>query len=72
MVNLRETIEYKEYGYSIVTCPVCGKETLDNYWICEHCGWEYDNTVTNDNYSFANQCTLEYYKSKYQEGKLDG
>ena len=30
MINLRETIEYKEYDYKIVTCPICGKETLNN------------------------------------------
>ena len=49
-MNLRETAEYKEHGFKIVTCPVCGNETLDMYWICEHCGWEYDYTKSEDEY----------------------
>ena len=39
MENLRETVEYKEFGYSVITCPVCGKETLNNHYICPDCGW---------------------------------
>ena len=37
--DLRTTKEYRELGFKIVTCPVCGKETLDNYFICPTCGW---------------------------------
>lgn len=40
-MDIRETVEFKELGYSIVICPICGEETLDNYWICEKCGNEY-------------------------------
>ena len=40
-MDIRETIEFKEFGYKVVTCPVCGNETLDNYYICPHCGNEY-------------------------------
>lgn len=65
MIDIRETIEYKEYGYNIVTCPICGHETLDNYWICEHCGWEYDNTCCKDDYSIVNQCTIEEYQNRH-------
>lgn len=63
MIDLRETVEYKEYGYNIVTCPICGKETLDNYWVCENCGWEYDGNLTE--YSPCNQCTVEEFKNRY-------
>ena len=41
----RTTEEYREFGYKIVNCPVCGKETLDDYFICPTCGWEYDPEV---------------------------
>ena len=30
-INLRETVEYKEHGFKIVTCPICGEETLDSH-----------------------------------------
>lgn len=64
MINLRETIEYKEYDYKIVTCPICGKETLNNYWICENCGWEYDGNIFDDEYSYANNSTVKEFKNK--------
>ena len=41
-MNIRESKEYLEFGYNIVTCPICGKETLDNHFICPECNWEYD------------------------------
>lgn len=62
MTNLKETVEYKQYGYNIVKCPICGKETLDNYWICENCGWEYDGTILDEQYSFVNNSTIKEYK----------
>lgn len=40
--DLKNTPEYRSDMFRIVTCPVCGYPTLDMYWICEHCGWEYD------------------------------
>ena len=40
--DLKNTPEYRSGMFRIVTCPVCGYPTLDMYWICEHCGWEYD------------------------------
>ena len=43
--DLRATQEYREMGFQIVKCPVCGKETLDDYFICPNCGWEYDGTT---------------------------
>ena len=62
MKNLRETVEYKEFGYSVITCPVCGKETLNNHYICPHCGWEYDCIADEDMYSPANTTTIKEYK----------
>ena len=62
MKNLRETVEYKEFGYSVITCPVCGKETLNNHYICPHCGWEYDGITDKDMYSPANTTTIREYK----------
>lgn len=62
---LRETAEYKEHGFKIVTCPVCGNETLDMYWICEHCGWEYDYMKSEDEYSDVNKGTIREYREKY-------
>ena len=62
MENLRETVEYKEFGYSVITCPVCGKETLNNHYICPHCGWEYDDITDEDMYSPANTTTIKEYK----------
>lgn len=62
MENLRETVEYKEFGYSVITCPVCGKETLNNHYICPYCGWEYDGITDKDTYSPANTATIREYK----------
>lgn len=62
MENLRETVEYKEFGFSVITCPVCGKETLNNHYICPHCGWEYDGIHGEDTYSPANATTIREYK----------
>ena len=62
MENLRETVEYKEFGYSVITCPVCGKETLNNHYICPHCGWEYDGITDEYMYSPANTTTIKEYK----------
>lgn len=43
--RLKNTPEYRSGMFRIVSCPVCGHPTLDMYWICEHCGWEYDNEL---------------------------
>lgn len=65
MTNLEETVEFKKYNYNIVTCPICGHETLDNYWICEHCDWEYDGTTSDEQYSAVNNSTVGEYKEQY-------
>ncbi len=50
--------------YTVVTCPVCGKKTLDYYYVCEECGWEYDGR-SDDEYSSANKTTLKEYRNAY-------
>lgn len=68
-MNIRDTDEFKEYGYKIVTCPVCGCETLDHYWICENCGWEYDYVTDGDGFSNANGMTLKEYRQAFRRKK---
>ena len=50
-MDLKETDEFKEYGFQVVNCPVCGRETLDSHWVCDYCGWEYDGIFDEDSYS---------------------
>lgn len=64
--DLMNTKEYKELGYKIVECPVCGCKTLDMNWICSGCGWEYDGS-DDDHYSSANDATLREYRKLYNE-----
>ena len=64
-MNLRDTAEYKEHGFKIVTCPICGNETLDMYWVCEHCGWEYDYTKDENKESIANGMSIKKYRAAY-------
>ena len=51
--------------YSVVECPVCGNKTLDSWYVCPHCGWEYDYTSNYDEYSDANGSTLREYIEAY-------
>ena len=60
--DLRNTREYRELGFKIVNCPVCGKETLDNSFICPTCGWEYDGTLDENAYSSCNKTTIADYR----------
>lgn len=62
--------EYLDSGYyQIVTCPVCGNETFDNWAICPHCWWEYDELIYKG-YSCANRSYLWWYKFKYKIKKV--
>ena len=64
-MDIRNTREFQEFGFNVVICPVCGKETLDNHFICPHCGWEHDSTVESlEQFSSANQSTIKEYKSE--------
>lgn len=62
--ELRQTVEYRELGFRIVPCPVCGGETLDSHWICRQCGWEYDGTTDDNCYSSCNQATVADYRER--------
>ena len=67
--ELKNTPEYRSGMFRIVSCPVCGHPTLDMYWICEHCGWEYDNQLqTEDEESPGNGMSLREYRELYQVG----
>lgn len=67
-MTIQEVLKNEPKGmFSVVTCPCCGKETLDNFYICE-CGWEYDGTTEPDKYSDANRSTINEFRvfsSKY-------
>jgi hypothetical protein len=56
------TEEYRKLGFKIVTCPVCGKETLDDYFICPNCGWEYDGITDENAYSSCYKATVAEYR----------
>ena len=65
-MKLTETIELKSGDFSIVKCPICGEETLDNYFICQNCGWEYDDDAKDDkSYSHCNHSTVKDYREKF-------
>ena len=67
--HLKNTPEYRSGMFRIVSCPVCGHPTLDMYWICAHCGWEYDNELqTEDEESPCNGMSLREYRELYQVG----
>ena len=67
--ELKNTPEYRSGMFRIVSCPVCGHPTLDMYWICAHCGWEYDNELqTEDEESPCNGMSLRAYRELYQVG----
>lgn len=68
-LDLRETDEFKEYGFQVVNCPVCGRETLDSYWVCDYCGWEYDGTLDENSYSSLNKTTIRKYTYKKNKQK---
>ena len=67
--NLMNTKEYKNHGFSIVDCPICGRKTLDMFWICSGCGWEYDIFINYDENeeSLCNGCTPNEYHRQYLE-----
>lgn len=58
----RATREHLEMGFQIAHCPVCGAETLDSHWLCRNCGWEYDSTTEESEYSSCNMATVADYR----------
>ena len=66
-MDIRKTREFLEFGFNVVICPVCGKETLDNHFICPHCGWEYDGIEDLNIPSSVNRCeTINQYRTHMQ------
>ena len=68
-MDIRKTREFLEFGFKVVTCPVCGNETLDNHFICPHCGWEHDGT-SKDQFSTANQSSADNFKSEESKNSI--
>lgn len=65
VLQLTDTIEYREMNYKIVYCPVCGSRTLDRHFICAHCQWEYDDVTEEDRYSSCNGMTVAQYRNSH-------
>ena len=68
--DIYTTEELTTLGYNVIICPVCGNKTLDDYYICPHCGWEYDGHTKLNRKSFANNgATIKKYKKEYLRWK---
>ena len=63
-MDLREKFGVNKNLYKEVICPVCGQVTLDSFWICDNCNWEYDDTTDENEYSCVNHGTIRSYKEK--------
>lgn len=66
-IDPRDAIEYQEDQFPIVTCPICGDETLGMGWVCPRCGWEQDGIEEDSDFSGANGMTVEVYRKIYRE-----
>ena len=46
----KEQFEYDKrvFDRHITVCPICGKLTFDLDYICNNCGWEYDEYMENN------------------------
>ena len=58
--------EHVSKWYKKIKCPVCSNETSDDYFICPHCGWEYDNIVDENIYSTTNKSTIKDYRKTFK------
>ena len=63
-MDLRDKYGVNKNLYKEVICPVCGQVTLDSFWVCENCNWEYDDTIDENEYSDANRGSIRDYKEK--------
>lgn len=52
-------------------CPVCGKSCVEDYDICENCGWENDPVQFRkpDFPGGANEMSLNQARNAYQSGQ---
>ena len=57
--------------FTVILCPICENKTLDNHYICRHCGWEYDG-FPDRHYSAANGATLAEYREQYYQADKGG
>lgn len=51
---------------TVVTCPVCGKKTLDRWHICTNCGWEYSYIDDEDEFDDCNGSTIAEYREAFE------
>jgi hypothetical protein len=69
--KLFEIIGEEEYqmcldlGRQIISCPICGNETFNDWFICPHCNWEAEPLKFEDEYSPANKSTVAEYRREY-------
>ena len=67
--TVTEIYDYLRLLYArigIPHCPVCGKETLNDHFICPNCGWEYDGITEETKFSSRNRATV----ADYRKGNL--
>lgn len=60
--------EYKNYHkfFGVERCPICGKYTFDNGYVCRICKWEADGVLEDDDeYSHANRCSINEYREMW-------
>lgn len=53
-----------------IICPICGKHTIDNYYICNECGWEQDDTLNLFTKSSCNGMSILGYRICYTIAKM--
>ena len=59
----------EDSSYKFTICPVCGCLTLNGYYICDICGWEYDGTVMERERSiFNSNLSVKSYRKKFLSG----
>ena len=51
----------------VVPCPVCEGEVQALSGICPRCGWEYDGVTEDDEFSSANNMTLNAYRKQWHK-----
>lgn len=54
-----------DLGRRIISCPICGNETFNDWFICPHCNWEAEILHSEDEYSPANKSTIAKYRREY-------
>lgn len=64
--NIGDICNHGDYDYKVIKCPCCGAKTLDSWWICDVCSWEYDGVESDSEYSHANNSTLIEYRNRYK------